>query len=1288
MKVKSARSFRNYYKTEIKHIRKDDSSYDENFIGCEYKKEDGSFVKGLFEMFHGDKKDEGAFLSNFLKIAEDGQAIYEFLQNAADCGSTLFYLFYNEKYFLAVNNGKAFNRKGLHSLLNVAQSTKEDASQIGRFGIGFKLVHRLVGKGDGKEEIVNGLKGPMLFSWSKKSDLEALLSGEIPEDDNNIEDDSNLPFLLKLILTNFPAGMDEVVKDLNYKDKVLFPKEEYEEMSAYVKEQLTQYVDKENLNQGSIFFIKLGEGKKKLLDADYEKNFKIGVEYSLNTLKGLKNIKVNGTQIEEVPLVLENSQIEKDSEEFNEISPEYKDSDIHFSVGYIRIDFAEEKPFEKIEALKNSPTFYKYFPLADELHKSALFVHCDSFSNEVNRRKLHSDNINNALFPQIAKFVIGKLEEYKNNDWDKYCQLYANALLCETPNGNSEWLGTVFFNLIRNYLKINIPTKERVCSSNSNHVCICRVKSTIAADKEVRGDLEWFLWDEFNVRELANAASSKLDVSYIYINDFIKRCDKNRIREWVTRHHNSSEYDELMNELFGKDSRYDIKDLFDIPLFAFSNGVGVSSFNGIVQTNINESEYKTANLIFITNHTIEVKDILQKIGFYVSEINIDQYPKLKNGLPLPKDKLVFDELNALLAQGNTLNKFEKERLIQWLCGSNKLEGIANESIKKLRLYKNAVGEFNELGELISADINVPQWLTPYQIDKSESSPILKQFQIDVSYIYARIIREHWSEITSALNNDAEEFYSTVKQYYEMDKTNSNALQSENYIMKQDGTFVKADGCFYSSLLPKDRAQYVKLNNAIKTLLDDELPDYDIVEYLCEEPFKTDDSSVTDYNLEDGSVDDLDMKALVDFAIANKDDFFAKFVVVKNGEFWTLQDKTSSFCQVYTNSNSKRKFIEEHCKDSMSLLPSFLNEHKEEKGVLRGDELDEYILETVEADVDELSEELLLVLNQEGQHSLLSRLGEVEFDLDKGFDKDSYEFKLVMTAISFSDDDQEVFRNKVFVVKKGKRYEYNQIPPSVDKVHIEGAKKDFDLSELLPNERQNSNLRNELVMKFSDSDINQEKLKMLFEVTSDCDVADVFEQLKSNYKVLENAQQLAFALLMEKNERGKKDCFKAESRRTESEPYAIDTTFYLNAYPFISKDYVLAKKYSDLEKYVKLPIGKIYSKPFITEDDEFVCDGVNDELDDEAKTALLTFIDELRQDRKGLSEISFDNIGEKDVEKILGFNPSEAIAEVKYALDEEVLPRYVLTWLEESAERRDTLVDLGVCFEDSEVVCLR
>lgn len=141
MKIKSAKSFRKDIWENPKGGNKE-KSVDYNFVGS--FAEVGDEIKhGFFKMYHGIKEDIASYLPSILKIAEDGQAIYEFLQNAVDCGSTHFYIFYNEKYFLAINNGNPFDVEGLQSILNIAQTTKKDPDKIGRFGIGFKLAHIL-----------------------------------------------------------------------------------------------------------------------------------------------------------------------------------------------------------------------------------------------------------------------------------------------------------------------------------------------------------------------------------------------------------------------------------------------------------------------------------------------------------------------------------------------------------------------------------------------------------------------------------------------------------------------------------------------------------------------------------------------------------------------------------------------------------------------------------------------------------------------------------------------------------------------------------------------------------------------------------------------------------------------------------------------------------------------------------------------------------------------------------------------------------------------------------------
>ena len=75
---------------------------------------------------------------------------------------------------MVVNNGRQFDFAGVESILNVGVSEKPyQENAIGKFGIGFKLAHRLVGKGNGIDELFEDYGGPIVFSW-KNGEIEEL----------------------------------------------------------------------------------------------------------------------------------------------------------------------------------------------------------------------------------------------------------------------------------------------------------------------------------------------------------------------------------------------------------------------------------------------------------------------------------------------------------------------------------------------------------------------------------------------------------------------------------------------------------------------------------------------------------------------------------------------------------------------------------------------------------------------------------------------------------------------------------------------------------------------------------------------------------------------------------------------------------------------------------------------------------------------------------------------------------------------------------------------------------
>jgi len=796
MKIKSAKSFRYWYKTKVKEIERDDYTHNENFVGTYHKENGKKTIKGFFEMYHGDKPDIASYLPSILKIAEDGQAIYEFLQNAVDCGSTHFYIFYNEKYFLAINNGSPFDIEGLQSILNIAQTTKKDPDKIGRFGIGFKLAHRLVGKNEGTDELVRQYKGPILFSWAKLEDLESLMRNEQIEplvpNKANYQEFINSPYLLKLLLTNFPSDPNETVKDISYKDKILFPQSELKELIDYLNENFEIHSDslkKNVLKQGSLFFIKLGEEKKKLLDKDYSELVN-GIQYSMNTLKNLQKVYINNDDIGKIPLQLEVGSIKKGSEEFEKISPEYKEFDIKFAIGFNTINFGTDKSYEKIKLLKEKPNFYKYFPMGDEINGFGFIIHCDSFSNEANRRKLHEDDINRNLFPVFVNHITQRLADYKTKDRNKFLNLYASLLLSDIPDRqNNKWLRPIFYDTLLKSLQNNVPTKNGF-SDNAQNVKINKLKIPLNLSDFGLSQIEWFEWDNEADRLLIDEATKdeKLGIKSWDIADIVENANLENINNWIASCDKKT-YEAFLKELEERYLRKETKEkICKIKLFKFSDGE-FYSFNEVVKRQIIQNRvtfnYGYSNVFFKTYKNEGIANELDKLEIFLSEINISEYSNIFSSLEkMPDEKQMYTFI-AEKCKTNTLSAKEKKTLfINFINEATKFDNVADSTLKGLQLFCDSNSEIKPLNQLIS-NIKTPSWLNAYKIKQEEYFSELNSFLInEPEDIFKEIYQQYQDDIIAELTT-AEEIKSLIILYQD----NQKLFFKEFIIRKENNKFV-------------------------------------------------------------------------------------------------------------------------------------------------------------------------------------------------------------------------------------------------------------------------------------------------------------------------------------------------------------------------------------------------------------------------------------------------------------------------------------------------------------------
>ncbi|MDW8296222.1 MAG: hypothetical protein RMJ97_04985, partial [Raineya sp.] len=915
MKIKSVRAFRFWYKTKVKGIDKNNQDYNENFVGT-YHTENNKRIKGFFEMYHGDKPDIKAYLPSILKIAEDGQAIYEFLQNAVDCNSTHFYIFYNEKYFLAINNGEPFDLEGLKSVLNIAQTTKKTCDKIGRFGIGFKLIHRLVGKNEGVSELIEHYKGPILFSWSKFQDLQGLMNREPLEvlypNKENFQEFQNAPYLLKIILTNFPTEPNEKVKDLQYKDRILFTQEELDELVVFLNTNLAKHSRINNiLRQGTFFFLRLGEGKKELIDRDYE-DLKKGVQYSMNMLKKLQKVYINDEDIGRQALELEEFEILKNSKEFKAINPEYKDCNIKITFGYYR-------DYKQSGKIKQSPNFYKYFPMGDETNGFSFILHCDAFSNEANRRKLQKDNTNKNLLPIIANFIASRLEEYKKNNREQFLRLYACLLLSDVPNKqNNEWLKAVFYDILLNYLRTNIPTQNNAFAAKCENVKIKDLDISINLPDWGLGHIQWFEWESKNDLDLVREAKDKekLGLESWDFADVLENCDVQVANNFLLQNY-------LLNSPFLQELIEYVKKISEFK-WRKNNALLFEKF-----CKLNFFHYKVKGVIYLTslNNCLqkdililqskhqEIKIILEKLGFIVSEQLVDGEGSSVEKMICEKVRYIkeeskFFEIIAEKTKTNATILSPNEKIILFKHLQD-LQGVGKESLKKLILFANRNNELKELNYLVDSSLNLPLWLDFLKINPKENFPELKKYFLDEEDIFAKIILPFWDPLIDNLRNvQISKFYEEVKYYYDL-KENNPVFQKQKFVFVQNyQVFTEVSNVFFSQNL-KGISDYESLRSAIEKLTRKWLPHKSILHHLQKSPFRLENQSLTDFISKSVALGLDEIKTILELARLNKENFFEHFVVEKKGENYLILRKSKQIFQVRPPKKEVRSFIEEN-----------------------------------------------------------------------------------------------------------------------------------------------------------------------------------------------------------------------------------------------------------------------------------------------------------------------------------------------------------------------------------------
>ena len=1116
--TRNAFHFRKYFKEQ-----RSANYIDLNFIGALHKPINKPPVEGFASLTVGNREDVGKYLSTVaLNVAADDQAIYELIQNADDSKSSFFSVSYNEKYLLCINNGNYFSDNDMSAIINVAGNFKE-GEDIGTFGIGFKILHRLVGKDDGRDAIINDYYGPIIFSWNKPSQFEKFINGDPiiitglgakGKENYDYEKDKENAWLVKILYTCFPTNYTEPVRIGDYETRESkFDEAELLEMRTFLEKVLEDTNIKgegrRKLQNGSIFFLKLGPGKKKFLDDGIDK-IKSGLSYSFKFLNSLEKIYINGEEILEQKVDFYSKSYPVLSDEFSQVNPKNKKRDIKFT-------FAFYKDYRKAENLREGivPNLYTFFSMDEEKNGFNFLLHCNAFDMSNNRRHLQSNSqINEKLLPLIANDINLYLEKQKDKNRDLFLSLYANLLLSNEPVSKPH-LKNYFFKFLKDYLHQNIPTQSGF-SSNSENV---KIKTTYLPIKPSDFDcpeIEWFVWfnektDKALIDEARSSEKLKLQkwdivdlLKYAIskgkiepINNWIKTANQKHFEDLSKKDYT---YLSLIQEIDKNTLEKDIPIISQIKLFRFSDG----NFYSIVEIISNP------NLILIYEKVLPIKRELRTLGFIVSDLNLSfrkegadttLYSNLEK-LIVPKiDEEGLYKVIAEKCKVNILRPEQKHNVFFTLKDFNR---VGPETLKDLELFKDAFGNIRPLRNLLKeGDTRIPNWLNNFKINPYEYINKLDEYLVKDKDVYQSIIYKNWDFIIGQKLNIAE-FYTQVTDYYKQNPENQK-LDKLSSIFTNDG-FKKVEQVFFNTNL--NSHYFYELQNAILKISDKAMPSKLIFDFLIDDnsPFKvsrndTFSSLITSYY----NLTYSETVAVLSFAKTNNERLFSIASIENQADDFLLAKHNHSIFQYY----SSRKEINELLFDqpNFKLFPQKFNPSDfKELGILQDKELYMQIIQTLE-----FSENLLPVVREcdkEVQLSYLNKVKNLALEEGKIYDKGSFEHRCIKLAIDCYDNTfQTQFAPKIIINNS------IRIKDIAVKDDINFDNFTLSLATVLPEYKGVSDIITKIINQFTD--ITKTELSEKVFPISNKKKEDIFTELIAKFPTLQYIEQFAFLLYYSK-----------------------------------------------------------------------------------------------------------------------------------------------------------------------------